>query len=232
MQHLSSSISAFHLTPEGGESSELPHFQPEDDNIDHADEFFTPPQSPAEFQWQSFNMGDFEILSREPASSLRAPPPTPITDELPSTSTTDAPPPPPITEAQPDSEEAIQFWRSEFYGVTTNFPPSELPENSRNGSWHPCLPTSPNGELAVLFGPEPAIPFTWVPTRSDDDVPSDIGTGLSKYTWGAFDTSALPLGWESIFREAENKDSPRVVFDEQVRPDWEYSALGLNPRNL
>lgn len=210
-------MSAFHLVPEGEESSESPIFPLEDD---HTEEFFTPPQSPAPIQWQNFNMGDFELLS---ASSLSAPPPTPITDELLPSSIIDALPPLPIID---NSEEPIQFWRSDTYNVTTNFSPkSVLPKKlGHDGSWHRCLSTSPNGELAALFGPKPAVPFTW----SEDDV-RDIRTGL--YTWGTFDETNLRLSQalesqvydevedeveDEAEDEAEDEDSPNVALDKQV----------------
>ena len=143
---------------------------------DYVGHFHTPPQSPS---IQGFsNVTDLDVSLYASATQAQS---TNYAD------TPYYPHAPPSTPVNAQSEHPIQFWSSDIYKATINFPPSELPEHLRDGAW--ChMPAQ--AELAILFGPEAATPFSWTPTGTiqspgdDDSSLPTIGAGFPKFFWG------------------------------------------------
>ena len=132
---------------------------------------YTPPQTPS---LQGFsNLTHLNASLHASAASRNESASYPDTPYYPH-----APPSTPIT-AHSDLEHPIQFWRSDVHKSTINFPPSELPEHLRDGSW--CHMPPAQAELAVLFGLEAATPLNWTPTGT---VQSPDDPGCSKFFWG------------------------------------------------
>lgn len=166
---------------------------------DYPNHFYTPPQSPSEMLGFS-NLTNLDVSIYNSA----------LASQNTSTNCTEtpcyphAPPSTPITAQEFKQTAPIQFWSSDVYKSTINFPPTELPDHLRDtGAWR-HMPAQ--AELAILFGPEAATPFNWTPTgpvHDDGDISSvpaikGAQAAIPKFFWGPLRVDCKSVGTQTL----------------------------------